>query len=88
MADAATEFDPTAIAALHADLHEAIRQIGELREQNAELIASHNQVGENVAWLVANTQGIFQMLNSPEMMNQMMSTVLGGGNAGRPNPAA
>lgn len=61
-----------AINALHSDLHELTVRVG-------KLVESHNQVGENVAWLVANTQGIFQMLNDPNLINSMMSGVLGGG---------
>lgn len=85
--------EPSDFVILHDDIHHVVdlisaqqAQIDELKAQNAKLIESHNQVGENVAWLVANTQGIFQMFNSPEMMNQMMGMVLGGGNAGRLNP--
>jgi hypothetical protein len=60
------------IVALHEDIHELTVRMG-------KLVESHNQVGENVAWLVANTQGIFQMLNDPNLINSMMSGVLGGG---------
>lgn len=74
MSEVTPDADLTDIQALHQEVHD-------LRELVGQLVASHNQVGENVAWLVANTQGIFQMFNSPEMMNQMMGMVLGGGNA-------
>lgn len=84
------------VLVLHEDIHhivdllnQAVSENAELRIKLAELVASHNQVGENVAWLVANTQGIFQMLNSPEMMQQMMSTAFGGGpSGGRLSPDA
>jgi hypothetical protein len=54
-------------------------EISDLRGKFDELLASHNAVGENIAWLVANTQGVFQMLNNPEMMTKMMGTLMGGG---------
>lgn len=49
-----------------------------LNQKLAALIESHNQVGQNIAWLVANTQGVFQMLQNPQMMQQLMGSVLGG----------
>jgi hypothetical protein len=30
-----------------------------------------NGVGENIVWLVTNTQGLFQMFASPQFMGQM-----------------
>lgn len=51
-----------------------------------QLVASHNEVGQNVAWIVANTQGIFQMFSDPKMMSQLMSSMVGGiGGMGVPN---
>lgn len=51
----------------------------ELQDKLDKLVISYNQMGENVAWLVANTQGIFQMFNNPEMMSQLMGKFMGGG---------
>jgi hypothetical protein len=53
-----------------------------LAERQDKLVDAVNQIGENVAWLVANTQGIFQMFNDPKLMSSMMNGVLGGGLAG------
>lgn len=56
-----------------------------LDQKLADLIASHNQVGENIAWLCANTQGIFQLFSDPAKMSAMMGMVpgmFGGGNSG------
>jgi hypothetical protein len=64
------------IADLHAELHE-------IRVRQDALITSHNEVGANVAWIVANTQGLFKMFNDPGMMNQVMS-MMGGGILGGP----
>lgn len=59
-------------------LDAVLSQNAALNEQVAKLIESHNQVGQNIAWLVANTQGVFQMLQNPQMMQQLMGSVLGG----------
>lgn len=92
LSDELPDTDPSDFVILHDDMHEAIRRIDALEAKLTALIESHNQVGENVAWIVANTQGIFQMLSDPNLINQMMSGVLGGGfggGQGHPgNPAA
>lgn len=43
-----------------------------------------NGVGENIVWLVTNTQGLFQMFASPQFMGQMTNllTQQGLSNAG------
>ena len=43
-----------------------------------------NGVGENIVWLVTNTQGLFQMFASPQFMGQMTNllTKQGLSNAG------
>src|SRR5260370_1325531 len=70
---------------LHVDIHEVKRQLDTLHAKLDRLIQSHNEVGENVAWLTANTQGLFQMFSNPELMSKMMSGMLGGGpGAARP----
>lgn len=63
---------------LEVDIAEVKQKIAALQEMVAKLVESHNQVGQNVAWLVANTQGLFQTLQNPEFMNQIMGQVLGG----------
>lgn len=48
-----------------------------------------NGTGENVAWLVQNLQGLFQMFASPQFMSQMSNMLTGAvGNAGQPGPEA
>jgi hypothetical protein len=49
-----------------------------------------NNIGENLQWLVQNTQGIFAMINSPQFMKQMPGALMGGFNASNsgPEPAA
>ena len=77
---------------LHDDIHAVATRYAELTARLDQLIASHNQVGENVAWLVANTQGLFQMFNDPKLINQVMGGMLGGGMFGggqqQPDPDA
>ena len=43
-----------------------------------------NGIGENIVWLVTNTQGLFQMFASPQFMGQMSAllTKQGLSNAG------
>lgn len=53
-------------------------QYADLSAKIDRLIESHNAVGENLQWLVANTQGIFQMFNNPQMMSQIMGQFMGG----------
>lgn len=74
--------------ALHIDIHEIVSRLNAIESRLDALVASHNEVGQNVAWMVANTQGIFQAFNSPEMMNQMMSMVGGGILGGRRQESA
>lgn len=72
---------------IYSILNDIHSEIHELHAQQKALVESHNEVGQNIAWIVANTQGIFQMFNSPEMMGQMMSMVggaFGGGRPGKP----
>lgn len=87
------------IISLHDDIHEAIRRIDELNSAMADmsarqqqLVESHNKVGANVAWIVSNVQGIFQMFNDPAAMSNIMSLmspmvggVINGGQEGRGN---
>lgn len=49
-----------------------------------------NGIGENLQWLVQNTQGIFQMFANPAFMSQMANTMTGlMNNAGaNPDPAS
>lgn len=44
-----------------------------------------NMLGENMQWLVNNTQGIFQMFNSPAFMSQMTNALMGGINGSGPS---
>jgi hypothetical protein len=64
---------------LYAYLQVLDARIKDFEAKQAALIASHNAVGENIAWLVANTQGVFQMFNNPEMMTKLMGQMMGGG---------
>lgn len=68
----------TEIDELRADIQTILNTNADLTARFAELIESHNQVGENLQWLVANTQGIFQMFNNPQMMSQIMGQFMGG----------
>ncbi|HEV2352695.1 MAG TPA: hypothetical protein VGR89_00490 [Puia sp.] len=67
------------VGQLNDKLNVMIDRVDALQKRLDTLIESHNAVGENVAWLVANAQGIFQMFNDPKMINQMMGTMLSGG---------
>lgn len=69
----------------HDDLHmltgmvEALHgKVDLLSGKLDRLIESHNGVGQNIAWLTSNTQGLFQMFSDPRMVNQMMGQVMGG----------
>lgn len=88
MSSSPLEFEPpattdelrAAINSLHEDIHAVHELLG-------KLVESHNQVGQNVAWLVANTQGLFQMFSDPNVINQMMGTMMGGmANGGLTSP--
>jgi hypothetical protein len=57
-------------------LQEVVNVMLGIQSRIDQLIASHNQVGENIAWIVANTQGIFQMFSDPKLINQMMGGML------------
>jgi hypothetical protein len=47
--------------------------------------AGINHIGENLNWLVQNTQGLFQMFASPQFAAQMSNMLMGGmTSAGRP----
>lgn len=87
MSQSPLEFDPPAttddlLAAVNS-LHEDIHHLNDLL---TKLVESHNGVGANVAWLVANTQGLFQMFSDPNIINQMMGTMMGGLANGGQNP--
>jgi len=69
----------------HDDIHMVIGmletlhgKLDHLSGQLERLIESHNGVGQNMAWLVQNTQGIFKMFSDPQVINQMMSGMMGG----------
>lgn len=48
-----------------------------------------NNIGENLNWLVQNTQGLFQMFASPQFVSQMSNMMMGGmQNAGANAPDA
>jgi hypothetical protein len=66
------------IRALHDDLHEIVTKVLSVQGRMDQLVASHNEVGQNVAWIVANTQGLFQMFSDPKLINQVMGGMLGG----------
>lgn len=63
---------------LRSDVNTILNSQADLTANLAKLIDSHNAVGENLQWLVANTQGIFQMFNNPQMMSQIMGQFMGG----------
>lgn len=74
---------------IDSDIQNLYQRLDGIETRLSGLVESHNQVGQNIAWIVANTQGIFQMFNSPEMLSQMMG-MIGGGvlGGGRPqNPS-
>ena len=58
---------------------EVFNRLGAIEAKLIELTNGYNATGENVAWLVANVQGIFQMFNDPKMMSQLMGKMMGGG---------
>jgi len=66
------ELEPSDFVILHDDIEQIKRDLVELKN-------GYNATGENVAWLVANVQGIFQMFNDPKMMSQLMGKMMGGG---------
>jgi hypothetical protein len=74
-----------ALAALQIALAEVGAGNAKIVSRLDQLVASHNQVGENIAWLTANTQGIFAMLNDPKFISQMMGGMLTGAGRGMPN---
>lgn len=75
--------EPHTVEDIYSILNDIHSEIHELHAQQKALVESHNEVGQNIAWIVANTQGIFEMFNSPAMMGQMMSMVGGAFGGGR-----
>lgn len=71
-----------ALKAMISGIGSAVREVETkvmgLQGRLDQLVASHNQVGENIAWLTANTQGIFAMLNDPKFISQMMGGMMSG----------
>jgi len=44
-----------------------------------------NNVGENLNWLVQNTQGLFQMFASPQFVSQMTNMMMSGMGGAKPD---
>lgn len=82
MSHSPLEFEPPATT------DDLLAEIHSLRAQQERLVEAVNQIGANLQWLVANTQGLFQMFSDPNIINQMMSAMMGGlSNVGRTNDA-
>jgi prophage DNA circulation protein len=61
--------------------------VKDLDERLTEWRDTINAIGENIQWLVNNTQGLFQFLSNPAMVSQVMGSMMGGmSNAGQPGP--
>jgi hypothetical protein len=73
MSEPATE--PVEMAEFQAEVFARLEAI---ETRLTELTNGYNATGENVAWIVANVQGIFQVFNNPEMMSKLMGQVMGG----------
>lgn len=69
----------TELDELRSDIQTLLKSQADLAANLARLIESHNQVGENLQWLVANVQGLFQVFNNPDTMSKLMGQMMGGG---------
>jgi hypothetical protein len=58
---------------------EVLARLTAMEERLNSLVTAANSTGENMAWLIANVQGIFQMFNNPETMAKLMGQMMGGG---------
>lgn len=78
MSSSPLEFEPPATT------DDLLTAINSLKERQDRLVEAVNQIGANVQWLTANTQGLFQMFSDPNIINQMMGAMMGGlSNVGR-----
>lgn len=73
--------DPSAEIVDRLDvIRDAISATNERLDRQA---AGINAIGENLQWLVQNTQGIFQMFSNPAFISQMSNALMGGLTNGR-----
>lgn len=82
----ATEYPTTDVEEIKARLDAIEEAIGSLNARLDNQATGINGIGQNLQWLVSNTQGIFQMFSSPAFMSQMTNTLTGMMNNGQPGP--
>lgn len=68
--------DPEKILAALDQLNDNMIGLNDRLDRQAQGI---NSIGENVQWLVSNTQGLFQMFSNPMMIQQLMGGMTNGG---------
>lgn len=52
--------------------------IEDRKDREQALVDAVNNMGKNLQWIVENVQGIFQMFSDPGVINNMMTSMMGG----------
>jgi hypothetical protein len=60
-------------------------EVAEIQNRLDNQATGLNNIGESLTWLVQNTQGLFQMFQSPAFLQQISSMMGGMTNAGQPD---
>jgi hypothetical protein len=74
----ASEYPTTDVDEIKALLAQCLDSQNALNARLEGQAAGINAIGQNLNWLVQNTQGIFQMFASPQFMSQMSNMLIGG----------
>lgn len=74
----ASEYPTDDVTEIKQLLRQTLEAQTALNERLGNQAIGINAIGENLNWLVQNTQGIFQMFASPAFMSQMSNMLMGG----------
>jgi hypothetical protein len=83
----ASDYPTTDADEIKTLLNQVLERQGALDARLDGQAAGINAIGENLTWLVQNTQGLFQMFASPQFVSQMTNMMMGAMPGGRqPGP--
>jgi len=68
------ETDIEFLKRVNMELREDVHDLTLLTEKQTEAL---NSLGKNVQWIIDNVQGIFQMFSNPNVINEMMTGMMG-----------